>query len=63
MRMDDDGNLLDGDNPIAALSHEQKIELTTDKYLKNVLAPKMLSRHAVRSCEFDIPFENTINDD
>jgi hypothetical protein len=59
--MDDNENLFDGDNPIATLSHEQKIELTTDKYLKNVLAPKMLSRHAVRSCEFDIPFKNTIN--
>ena len=27
------------------------------------LAPKVLSRHAVLSCEFDIPFEDTINDD
>ena len=52
-----DGNddLIDGDNPIASLSHEQKVQFTTARYLGDLKPSRNNATKAIRTSEFDIP--------
>lgn len=47
-------NLIASDNPVASLSHEQKIQFTSSRYLGDLKAPRHNATEAVRTSEFDI---------
>jgi len=53
-------NVIESDNPIACLSHDQKIQFTTSRYLGTLKSLRRNATEAVRSSEFDIP-KNSIN--
>lgn len=48
-------NLIASDNPIASLSHEQKIQYMSSRYLGDVKTSRHNATGAVRTSEFDIP--------
>ena len=52
---DSNDNLIDGDNPIASLSHEQKVQFTTARYLGDLKSSRRNATKAIRTSEFDIP--------
>ena len=56
-------NLIESDNPIASLSHEQKIQFTSSRYLGEIKPARHNASEAVRTSEFDIPEKevNTLN--
>ena len=48
-------DLIDGDNPIASLSHDQKVQFTTARYLGDLKPSRRNATKAIRTSEFDIP--------
>ncbi len=54
--------LIDGDNPIASLSHDQKVQFTTARYLGDLKSSRRNATKAIRTSEFDIP-EHELNKD
>ena len=48
-------DLIDGDNPIASLSYEQKVQFTTARYLGDLKPSRRNATKAIRTSEFDIP--------
>ena len=55
-------NSIEGDNPIASLSHDQKIQFTTSRYLSDLKSYRRNATEAIRTSEFDIP-KDVINKD
>ena len=51
----DHDNSIEGDNPIASLSHDQKIQFTTARYFGDLKASRRNATKAIRTSEFDIP--------
>jgi len=51
----DHDNSIEGDNPIASLSHDQKIQFTTARYLGDLNSSRRNATKAIRTSEFDIP--------
>ena len=51
----DHDNSIEGDNPIASLSHDQKIQFTTARYLGDLKSSRRNATKAIRTSEFDIP--------
>ncbi|MEK9570970.1 MAG: hypothetical protein VW124_18265 [Paracoccaceae bacterium] len=47
-------NLIASDNPIASLSHDQKIQFTSSRYLGDLPTSRRNATEAVRTSEFDI---------
>ena len=47
-------NLIASDNPIASLSHDQKIQFTSSRYLSDLKTSRRNATEAVRTGEFDI---------
>ena len=47
-------NLIASDNPIASLSHDQKIQFTSSRYLGDLQTSRRNATEAVRTSEFDI---------
>ena len=52
---DNHDNLIEGENPIASLSHDQKIQFTTARYLGDVKSSHCNAIEAIRTIEFNIP--------
>lgn len=52
---DNKDDLIDGDNPIASLSHDQKLQFTTARYLGDLKSSRRNATKAIRTSEFDIP--------
>lgn len=52
---DNHDNSIEGENPIASLSHDQKIQFTTARYLGDVKSSRRNATEAIRTSEFDIP--------
>ena len=52
---DNKDDLIDGDNPIASLSHDQKLQFTTARYLGDLKSSRRNATEAIRTSEFDIP--------
>ena len=52
---DSNDDLIGGDNPIASLSHEQKVQFTTARYLGDLKPSRRNATKAIRTSEFDIP--------
>ena len=50
-------DLIESDNPIASLSHEQKIQFTSSRYLGDIKSARHNAMEAIRTSEFDIPKE------
>ena len=46
--------LIAGDNPFASLSHDQKIQFTSSRYLGDLPTSRRNATEAVRTSEFDI---------
>jgi len=53
-------NSIASDNPIASLSHEQKIQFTSSRYLGDLKTSRHNATEAVRTSEFGIP-ERAVN--
>ena len=53
-------SVIESDNPIESLSHDQKIQFTTSRYIGTLKPVRGNATHAVRTSEFDIP-KSTIN--
>jgi len=53
--IDNSDNSIEGDNPIASLSHDQKIQFTTARYLGDLKSSRRNAAKAIRTSEFDIP--------
>ena len=51
----DHDNSIEGDNPIASLSHDQKIQFTTARYFGDLKSSRRNATKASRTSEFDIP--------
>ena len=51
----DHDNSIEGDNPIASLSHDQKIQFTTARYFGDLKSSRRNATEAIRTSEFDIP--------
>ena len=51
----DHDNSIEGDNPIASLSHDQKIQFTTARYFSDLKSSRRNATKAIRTSEFDIP--------
>ena len=47
-------NEIASDNPIASLSHDQKIQFTSSRYLSDLKTSRRNATEAVRTGEFDI---------
>ena len=52
---DNHDNSIEGENPIASLSHDQKTQFTTARYLGDVKSSRRNATEAIRTSEFDIP--------
>ena len=52
---DSNDDLIDGDNPFASLSHDQKVQFTTARYLGDLKPSHRNATKAIRTSEFDIP--------
>ena len=52
---DSNDDLIDGDNPFASLSHDQKVQFTTARYLGDLKPSHRNAIKAIRTSEFDIP--------
>ena len=52
---DNHDNLIEGENPVASLSHDQKIQFTTARYLGDVKSSRRNAIEAIRTSEFNIP--------
>ena len=50
----DYANLIASDNPIASISHDQKIQFTSSRYLGDLRTSRRNATEAVRTSEFDI---------
>lgn len=50
----DNANLIASDNPIASISHDQKIQFTSSRYLGDLKTSRRNATEAVRTSEFDI---------
>ena len=48
-------DLIHGDNPIASISHDQKVQFTTARYLGDLKPSHRNAIKAIRTSEFDIP--------
>ena len=59
---DSNDDLIGGDNPIASLSHEQKVQFTTARYLGDLKSSLRNATKAIRTSEFDIPKHGLNND-
>ena len=59
---DSNDDLIDGDNPFASLSHDQKVQFTTARYLGDLKSSRHKATKAIRTSEFDIP-EHELNKD
>ena len=59
---DRNDDLIDGDNPFASLSHDQKVQFTTARYLGDLKSSRRKATKAIRTSEFDIP-EHELNKD
>ena len=44
----------EGENPIASLSHDQKIQFTTARYLGDVKSSRRNATEVIRTSEFNI---------
>jgi hypothetical protein len=53
-------NLIASDNPIASLSHEQKVQFTSSRHLGDLKTSRHNATEAVRTSEFGIP-ERAVN--
>ena len=53
---------IEGDNPIASLSHDQKIQFTTARYLGDLKSSRRNATKPIHTSEFDIP-EHELNRD
>ena len=53
--IDNSDNSIEGDNPIASLSHDQKIQFTTARYFSDLRSSRRNATKAIRTGEFDIP--------
>ena len=51
-------DVIQSDNPIESLSHDQKIQFTTSRYFGDLKPVRQNATHEVRSGEFDIPNRN-----
>ena len=51
----DHDNSIEGDNPIASLSHDQKIQFTAARYFGDLKSSRRNATKAIRTSEFDIP--------
>lgn len=58
--IDNGDKSIEGDNPIASLSHDQKIQFTTARYLGDLKSSRRNATKPIRTSEFDIP-EQEIN--
>ena len=52
---DEQENWIDGENPLASLTHDQKIQLTTARYLRDLRPYRSNATEVIRTSEFDIP--------
>ena len=52
---DEQENWIDGENPLASLTHDQKIQLTTARYLRDIRPYRGNATEVIRTSEFDIP--------
>jgi hypothetical protein len=52
---DEQENWIDGENPLASLTHDQKIQLTTARYLRDIRPYRSKATEVIRTSEFDIP--------
>ena len=52
---DDHDVLIEDDNPIASLSHDQKVQFTKARYLGDLKLFRRNATKAIRTSEFDIP--------
>lgn len=52
---DEQENWIDGENPLASLTHDQKIQLTTARYLRDLRPYRGNATEVIRTSEFDIP--------
>ena len=59
---DDHDDLIEGDNPIASLSHDQIVQFTTARYLGDLYTKRRNATKAIRTSEFDIPNHNLNKD-
>jgi len=59
---DDYDNSIEGDNPIASLSRDQRVQFTTARYLGDLKSSRRNATKPIRTSEFDIP-EHEINRD
>ena len=59
---DSNDDLIDSDNPFASLSHDQKVQFTTARYLGDLKSSRRKATKAIRTSEFDIP-EHELNKD
>ena len=59
---DSNDDLIDGDNPFDSLSHDQKVQFTTARYLGDLKSSRRKATKAIRTSEFDIP-EHELNKD
>ena len=59
---DSNDDLIYGDNPFASLSHDQKVQFTTARYLGDLKSSRRKATKAIRTSEFDIP-EHELNKD
>ena len=52
---DEQDDWIEGDNPLASLSHDQKIQFTNASYFGALKPHRSNETEAIRSSEFDIP--------
>ena len=52
---DEQENWIDGENPLASLTHDQKIQLTTARYFRDLRPYRSNATEVIRTSEFDIP--------
>lgn len=60
--IDNSDNSIEGDNPIASLSRDQRVQFTTARYLGDLKSSRRNATKPIRTSEFDIP-EHEINKD
>ena len=53
--IDNSNKSIEGDNQIASLSHDQKIQFTTARYFGDLRSSRRNATKAIRTSEFDIP--------
>ncbi len=52
---DERENWIAGEKPLASLTHDQKIQLTTARYFRDLRPYRSNATEVIRTSEFDIP--------